>query len=46
MQYVLGVNLKTQPADSTGTLMMETAQYWQYIEDRVRHAILNIEYLW
>jgi hypothetical protein len=43
MPYVLNVNLKTEPADSSDTLMMETTQHSRYIEDNVPHAILKTE---
>jgi hypothetical protein len=41
MPYVLSVNLKTEPADSSDTLMTETRQHLRYIEDNVLHAILK-----
>jgi hypothetical protein len=43
MPYVMSVNLKREPADSSDTLMIETTQYLRYIEDNVLHAILKTD---
>jgi len=43
MPYVISVNLKTEPADSSDTLMIETTQHLRYIEDNVLHAILKTD---
>jgi hypothetical protein len=43
MPYVLSINLKTEPADSSDTLMTETTQHLLYIEDNVLHAILKTD---